>query len=42
MSEPTIKLQYIKLQYPIYVKYTDLDAHVRVLKNVIKTNGETK
>jgi hypothetical protein len=30
----------MKLQYPIYVKDTDLDVHIKVFKKVIKTNGE--
>ncbi len=28
--------------YPKYVKDSDLDAHVKVFKATIKTNGETK
>jgi hypothetical protein len=31
----------MKLQYPTYVKYTDPDAHIKVLKKAIKANGET-
>jgi hypothetical protein len=38
--EPTTKLPYMKLQYPTYVKDTDLDVHIRVFKKAIKTNGE--
>jgi hypothetical protein len=30
-----------KLQYPTYVKDTDLNVHIRVFKKVIKVNGET-
>jgi hypothetical protein len=41
VSKPTIKLAYKKLQYPTYVKDTDSDAHIRVLKKAIKANGET-
>jgi hypothetical protein len=31
----------MKLQYPTYVKDTDLDVHIKVFKKVIKANGET-
>jgi len=31
----------MKLQYPTYVKDTDLDVHIRVFKKAIKANGET-
>jgi hypothetical protein len=31
----------MKLQYPIYVKDMNLDAHIRVFKKAIKTNSET-
>jgi hypothetical protein len=31
----------MKLQYPTYVKDTDLDVHIIVFKMAIKTNGET-
>jgi hypothetical protein len=33
-------LPYKKLQYPIYVKDNDLDAHIKVFKKAIKVNGE--
>jgi hypothetical protein len=33
-------LPYRKLQYPTYVKDIELDAHIRVFKKAIKTNGE--
>ncbi len=36
-----IKLPYRKLQYPTYVKDTNPNAHIRVFKKAIKTNGET-
>ncbi len=36
----TTKLPYKKLEYPTYVKDTDSDAHVIVVKKVIKVNGE--
>jgi hypothetical protein len=39
-SEPIIKLPYMKLQYPTYVKDIDLDAHIKVFKKAIKANGE--
>jgi hypothetical protein len=39
--EPTTKLPYKKLQYPTYVKDTDPNAHIRIFKKAIKTNGET-
>ncbi len=39
--EPTIKLSYKKLQYPTYVKNTNLNAHIKVFKKAIKANGET-
>ncbi len=35
------KLSYRKLQYPTYVKDTNLDAHIKVFKKVIIVNGET-
>ncbi len=38
--EPTTKLPYKKLQYPTYVKDTNLDAHIKVFKKAIKANGE--
>jgi hypothetical protein len=38
--ELTTKLPYKKLQYPTYVKYTNLDVHIKVFKKAIKTNGE--
>jgi hypothetical protein len=31
----------MKLLYPTYVKYTDLDVHMRVIKKAFKVNGET-
>jgi hypothetical protein len=30
----------MKLQHPTYVRDIDLDAHIRVFKKTIKTNGE--
>jgi hypothetical protein len=33
-------LPYKKLQYPIYVKDNDSDAHIKVFKKAIKVNGE--
>jgi hypothetical protein len=39
-SEPTNKLPYRKLQYPTYVKDTNRDAHIKVFKKAIQTNGE--
>jgi hypothetical protein len=38
--EPATKLPYTKLQYPTYVKDTNPNAHIRVFKKAIKTNGE--
>ncbi len=32
----------MKLQYPTYVKNIDPNAHIRVFKKVIKTNGEIR
>ncbi len=40
VSEITTKLPYRKLQYPTYVINDDLDAHIKVFKKAIKTNGE--
>jgi hypothetical protein len=40
VPKPTTKLPYKKLQYPTYVKDTNLDVHIRVFKKAIKTNGE--
>jgi hypothetical protein len=39
--EPTTKLPYMKLQYPTFVKGTNLDVHIKVFKKAIKINGET-
>jgi len=39
--EPTNNLPYQKLQYPIYVKNTNPNTHIRVFKKAIKANGET-
>jgi hypothetical protein len=39
--EPITKLPYRKLQYLTYVEGTNHDAHIRVFKKAIKTNGET-
>ncbi len=39
ISIPTIKMPYMKLYYPTYVKDIDLDVHIRVFKKVIKANG---
>jgi hypothetical protein len=41
VPEPTTKRPYMKLQYPTYVKDTNLDAHIKMFKKVIKGNGET-
>jgi hypothetical protein len=41
ISKPTIKSSYMMLQYPTYVKDTDLNVHIKVFKKAIKTNGET-
>jgi hypothetical protein len=38
--ELTTKLPYKKLQYPTYVKNTNLDVHIRVFKKAIKVNSE--
>ncbi len=38
-NQPPAAIQ--KLQYPIYVKDTDPNVHIRVFKKAIKTNGET-
>jgi hypothetical protein len=40
VSKPTTKLPYRKLQYPIYVKDTNPDFHIRAFKKAIKVNGE--
>jgi hypothetical protein len=40
ISEPITRLPYMKLQYPTYVKDINLDAHIKVFKKAIKTNGE--
>jgi hypothetical protein len=39
-SKSPSELPYQKLQYPTYVKDTNLDAHNRVFKKTIKVNGE--
>jgi hypothetical protein len=39
--EPTSKPPYMKLQYPIYVKDTYPNAHIKIFKKAIKANGET-
>jgi hypothetical protein len=41
VSKLTTKLPYRKLQYPIYVKDTNPNAHIKVFKKAIKTNGES-
>jgi hypothetical protein len=41
ISKLVTKLPYYKLQYPTYVKDTNLDAHIKVFKKAIKVNGET-
>jgi hypothetical protein len=41
IRKPTTKLPYMKLQYPTYVKDTNPNAHIKMLKNAIKANGET-
>jgi hypothetical protein len=38
--ERTNNLPYQKLQYPTYVKDINLDAHIKIFKKIIKTNGE--
>jgi hypothetical protein len=38
--KPTTKLPYMKLQYLTYIKDIDPDAHIKLLKNALKTNGE--
>jgi hypothetical protein len=38
--ELAIKLPYRKLQYPTYVKNTDLSAHIKIFKKATKANGE--
>jgi sugar phosphate permease len=40
ITKPTTKLPYMKLQYPTYVKDTNSNAHIRIFKKAIKTNGE--
>jgi hypothetical protein len=40
LQKPTTKLPYKNLQYPTYVKDTNPDAHIRVFKKAIKSNGE--
>jgi hypothetical protein len=40
LSEPNNKLQYKKLQYPTYVKDTNLNVHMKVFKKAIRTNNE--
>ncbi len=39
--EPITKLPNKKIQYLIYVKDIDLDAHIKMFKKAIKANGET-
>jgi hypothetical protein len=41
VPKPITKLPYRKLQYPTYVKDTNLDVHIKVFKKAIKANGET-
>jgi len=41
VSKLATKLPYMKLQYPTYVKDTNLDVHIKVFKKAIKANGET-
>jgi hypothetical protein len=41
VPKPTTKLPYKKLQYPTYVKDTNLDVHIKVFKKAIKANCET-
>jgi hypothetical protein len=38
--ELAIKVPYMKLQCPTYVKNTDLRAHIKILKKATKPNGE--
>jgi hypothetical protein len=40
VSELIAKMPYMKLQYPTYVKYTDLNVHNKVFKKAIQTIGE--
>jgi hypothetical protein len=40
VPKPTIKLPYMKLQYPTYVKDTDPNAHIIMFEKAIKANGE--
>ncbi len=40
MSKLTTKLPYKKLKYPTYVKDTNPNVHIKVLKKAIKANGE--
>jgi hypothetical protein len=40
IEEPTTKLPYRKLQYPIYVIDINPHVHIRVFKKAIKANGE--
>jgi hypothetical protein len=42
ISKLATKLPYMKLQYPTHVKNIDPNAHIRVFKKVIKTNGEIR
>jgi hypothetical protein len=41
ISKLATKLPYKKLQYPTNVKNTNPDAHIKIFKKAIKTNGET-
>ncbi len=39
--ELVTKVPYMKLQYPTYVKNTNPNTHIKILKKAIKINGET-
>jgi hypothetical protein len=41
VAKLTTKLPYKKLRYPTYVIDIDSNAHIKVFKKAIKTNGET-
>jgi len=40
VSKPITKLLYMKLQYPTYVKNIDPNAHIKMFKKAVKSNGE--
>jgi hypothetical protein len=41
VPKPTTEFTCKKLQYPIDVKDINLNAHIKVFKKTIKTNGQT-